>query len=347
MVNTRCSVVPRLVNRMAGCHLLLVMFIVLLGLILPVVVAHDSTPSHPHDGIATLPPNVQRMIDQQTQVALGISLLAAFLAGIISFTSPCGFVLVPGFFAVAFRDKKKSLTMASLFSLGLMFAFVMFGIIAGVTGSFFNQYKTDLAWWSGLALVVFGFMTLFNIGLGRLNLHLGGRPPVKSFLGMFFFGFVFAIGWAPCIGAILAGILLLATVAGGLIKSALLLFAFGSGVVLPLLIVAGLSDRYDVARRIQGRVWSFNLGERTIQVHSYNLCGGVVLIILGIAIMISKGSRLIEILVTEYTPWSMNFFISANEWLTTFSFSGSNLAGILIVIGVIAIMALGIHRLPN
>lgn len=312
---------------------------------LPGVAAHDQAPPHPHGGVVSLPSNVQKMIDQQTQVALGISLLAAFLAGIISFTSPCGFVLVPGFFAAAFRDKKKSLAMASLFSLGLMFAFVLFGIIAGFTGNFFNQYKVDLAWWSGLALVAFGFMTLFNIGLGKLNIHMEGKAPMKSFLGMFFFGFLFAVGWTPCIGAILAGVLLLATVGGGLLKSALLLFAFGSGVVLPLLIVAGLSDRYDVARRIQGKVWSFRVGERTIQVHSYNLLGGVVLIVLGITIMISKGSRLIEILVTEYTPWSMNFFISANEWLTTLSFSGSDLVGILVLLVVITIIALSVNKL--
>ena len=91
---------------------------------------------------SNLPIGLQRLQQQQQQLASSITFFLAFFAGLISMTSPCGIALLPTFFAVAFKDKKRSMLMTVAFSIGLLMAFVMFGIIAGLLGDFFNTYKS-------------------------------------------------------------------------------------------------------------------------------------------------------------------------------------------------------------
>ena len=103
-----------------------------------------------------LPIGLQRMIEYERQLSLSITFLLAFFAGLISMTSPCGIALLPAFFSVAFKDRKKAVFMTSAFSAGLLLAFTLFGLLAGFLGNFFNAYKLAFASISGIAIIFFG-----------------------------------------------------------------------------------------------------------------------------------------------------------------------------------------------
>ena len=92
-----------------------------------------------------LPPGLIKMQEYQQNLALSITFLIAFIGGIISFTSPCGFVVLPTFFAYLFKERKRALFMTATFALGMTLAFVLFGLVAGAMGDFFNVYKEFFA----------------------------------------------------------------------------------------------------------------------------------------------------------------------------------------------------------
>src|SRR3989338_9122350 len=105
-----------------------------------------------------LPIGLQRLKEHQLQLASSITFLLAFFAGLISMTSPCGIALLPTFFSVAFKDRKKAMLMTIAFSIGLLIAFTVFGLIAGFLGNFFNAYKLTFAVVSGFVLIFFAIL---------------------------------------------------------------------------------------------------------------------------------------------------------------------------------------------
>ena len=119
-----------------------------------------------------LPIGLQRLQQYEQQLAQSITFLLAFFAGLISMTSPCGIALLPTFFSVAFKDRKKAVLMTSAFSIGLLIAFTIFGLVAGFLGNFFNTYKLTFAVVSGFILIFFGSLLFLNIGFTIFNFKL-------------------------------------------------------------------------------------------------------------------------------------------------------------------------------
>ncbi len=286
-----------------------------------------------------LPPGAQRLVEYQGQLASSVSLLIAFIAGIITFTSPCGAALLPTYFSFAFKDRKKSLYMASAFSLGLMVAFVLFGIIAGFVGEFFNQYKLGFSIFSGIMLFFFGVLVFLNKGFAGFNFQ-SKISNKKTFLGMSSVGFFFGAGWTPCVGPVLAGIILVGANTGNIIASASLLAAFALGVAFPLLLISVFSDRYDFAnsRIFRGRPIRFSLFNKKIETHSYNLFGGVVLMILSGLIISYRGTFFFQTTMLEYIPWSMGLWSYVNELLVSSSMLWSRLLNIVTGIFLLALI---------
>ncbi len=301
-------------------------------------------PALAHDGVddghilgteanASLPIGVLKIIEYKSQLAASITFLAAFLAGIVSFTSPCGFVLLPTFFTFLFR--KRAALMTSLFTLGMMIGFMTLGIAAALAGEFINQYRAPFAVIAGAIFVIFGLLVLFNKGFGFKAPTLEGKTPWH----VLFFGAAFAIGWSPCIGPVLGGILLLAATTGSVIKGAVMLGFFALGVGLPLFILALLSDKYDIGRWFRGKEIKFSLFGKHIVTHTYNLISAIILISIGTIMLIWKGTGFIELTVTRFVPWSMTFFYAANDALQQNAFFTSGAAEIIgVLLGVVALV---------
>lgn len=284
--------------------------LVLAAGLVTLVAAHETGAEH-----LELPPGVQQIQDYQTDLALSVNFLLAFLAGIVGFASPCGFAVFPAFFAFLFKERKRAVFLTIAFTLGIMLSFIMMGVVAGLVGTFFNELKRQFAFVSGALLIVFGIMLLLNKGFTFLTFRMDHPKKQHSFLSMTALGFFFALGWTPCIGPILSGILVLAANTGTVLTSALMLAAYAVGVAVPLLAVAFLSDRYDFGRWMQRGHLEFRLFGRAVHTHIYNLIGGVLLISLGLIVLFFRGTQRIEGFLVEHTPWKMEWLYQFNDAL--------------------------------
>lgn len=190
-----------------------------------------------------------------------IPLLAAFVAGLLSFVSPCVLPLTPVYIArlvgpsvwtsqqvgaVERAALRRVTTMhAVAFVAGFTVTFVALGATASELGSFLSGHQLALREVGGALLVLLGAHVA---GLIRIpGLSYERRAALKasetSYPASFLIGLIFALGWTPCVGPILAGILLLAAQAGALSNGVLLLAVYSLGLGLPFLALGVAFDR--------------------------------------------------------------------------------------------------------
>jgi cytochrome c-type biogenesis protein len=178
--------------------------------------------------------------------ALGV--LVAFVAGLLSFLSPCVLPLVPSYIGfltgmtlpeMAGR-RRTVLIHALLFVGGFSFIFILLGASATALGRALNHYQVWLQRVGGVLIILFGLVCLgvFRVQLLRRErrLHLEHRP--FGYLGSALIGMAFAAGWTPCIGPVLGGILGLAATTADVSQGMLLLAVYSAGLALPFLIAA-------------------------------------------------------------------------------------------------------------
>ena len=297
---------------------------------------------------SNLPIGLQRLKEYEQQLASSITFLLAFFAGMISMTSPCGIALLPTFFSVAFKDRKKAVLMTSAFSLGLLIAFTIFGLIAGLLGNFFNAYKLAFAVVSGFVMIFFGIILFFNIGFSIFSFKMDYRK-AESFFSVAVLGFFFGVSWTPCVGPILVGILVLAANASTVLNGTLMLVSYGVGVVAPLIILAYFSDRYDLAgnKFFRGKIFSFRLFNKELMTHTYNVIGGTFLIIIGVLTVMFKGTFFFQTELPKYIPWSMSFWGYLNEMALEskiFASAAGNVLGIIIVLSLVVFVVWHLNK---
>jgi cytochrome c-type biogenesis protein len=214
--------------------------------------------------------------------------IAAFVAGVISFLSPCVLPLVPGYISLVSgasveelqsQDQKLLRTMllhSCMFVLGFTVVFVVLGAAATALGQLVQAYKKYLIWVAGAMIIIFGLHLtgIFKIKAlymdKRLHSVQGGKTPI----GAFVMGFAFAFGWTPCIGPVLATILTFAGNSSSVGKGILLLWLYSLGLAVPFLLTSiGI-----------GRFLSFYSVFRH-HLHTVEVISGVVLIAVGALII--------------------------------------------------------------
>jgi cytochrome c-type biogenesis protein len=179
--------------------------------------------------------------------------VAAFIAGFLMFLAPCTLPLVPGYLAFISGVKEKDgqnqksvrakiRRNAVAFVLGFSFVFISFGILAGFFGSFVGQYRMLLSQVGGVFIVIFGLMMLNVIRIAPLMRgHSVKLPPFITpgeSISAFLIGSIFALGWTPCVGPVLASVLLIATTKGTVLSGGMLLGIFSLGLAIPFLVTA-------------------------------------------------------------------------------------------------------------
>ena len=178
-----------------------------------------------------------------------ISILLAFLAGSLSFLSPCVLPIVPGFISYiagkSFNelksvDKLKNyylLRQVSFFILGFSIIFILLGISIDYISGFLFEYKKQLSIFSGTLIILFGLYSIGILNLNFLNRELKFDLAFQKFnlFSPFFIGIAFAFGWSPCIGPILGSVLSIAYQDN--VNGALLLSFYSLGLGLPFLLV--------------------------------------------------------------------------------------------------------------
>jgi len=184
--------------------------------------------------------------------------LFAFLAGLLMFLAPCTLPLVPAYLAfisgvnskeiignnLEEQAHKKIILNGLFFVLGFTSVFIIFGIVAGALGSYIGQWRGLFSQIGGIFIIIFGLMMLGVVKFTplqkeyRLSLPKIVTPgqPSSSFL----IGNIFALGWTPCVGPVLATIILLATDSATIISGAFMLGIFSVGLAIPFLLTAFL-----------------------------------------------------------------------------------------------------------
>src|SRR5438270_6196249 len=244
-----------------------------------------------------------------------LDLAVAFAAGLLSFASTCVLPLVPAFVAYmggqaaaagtepSRRQQARLMGNALLFVLGFSSAFVALGASAGLLGGRLDllAFRPALLQLAGIALVLIGISMLF---LGRIPglmrerrwdvAHRLPRAPWASYL----IGLAFAVGWTPCMGPILAAILLRAGSNGTAAQGALLLAFYSVGLGLPFLVAAGLSG---VLTRLLARVRGAYA--------ALNAVAAVFLIAMGVLIFSNRLTFFNDYfpVVSVTTPWDSHF----------------------------------------
>jgi uncharacterized protein YyaL (SSP411 family)/cytochrome c biogenesis protein CcdA len=241
--------------------------------------------------------------------------MLAFLAGILSFLSPCTLPILPAYFAQGFHAGKGEVVRNTIFFfLGLATIFSLFGMGATFIGGFLRDNRLIFTQITAGVIIVFGLMEIFGKGFSGLNIYLKGshRTPVGSYL----FGSVFAVGWSACTGPLLASFLLLAATSGTILKGTSLLFIYALGLALPLTLVSVFFDRIRNRRfwkLLQGRGLSVSIFKRQLNFHSTHLISGLILIVLGTLIFNDSLYRLNQL--TMETDYVQDMIIKGEEFL--------------------------------
>ncbi len=173
----------------------------------------------------------------------------AFLAGLLSFLSPCVLPVVPSYLSyvtgisgVAEMQARRHLALlhAALFVAGFTLIFLALGATATAVGRLLNTYQHWLERVGGVLIIVFGLYCLGVLRFGFLSREvrwdLGDKP--LGYLGSVLAGLAFGAGWTPCIGPILGSILLYTSTRADLGHGLVLLLAYSAGLAIPFLVAA-------------------------------------------------------------------------------------------------------------
>jgi cytochrome c-type biogenesis protein len=182
-----------------------------------------------------------------------VTIVAALVAGMLSFLSPCVLPLVPPYLVYLTgtslervadaeakpRVRRETIFAALLFVLGFSTVFVGLGASASAVGTLLRAYSNELGILAGAAIIVMGFHFLGVTPIAWLmqEKRMTMSKPVGLW-GAYLMGLAFALGWTPCIGPILAAILAVAASEATVAKGAGMLAIYSLGLGVPFLVAA-------------------------------------------------------------------------------------------------------------
>ncbi len=201
------------------------------------------------------------LVDQVFDGGILVASLVAMLAGLISFASPCVLPLLPGYLGYvsgAFASRRKTVLGALLFVLGFAFLFVSYGALFGTLGEAILTNSNFLIRLLGVLTIFFGLIFMFSERFYR-----SFKFPFVASTGLVsapVLGFMFGLGWTPCIGPTLGAVQTMALIEASATRGAILSFFYCVGLGLPFILFAVFSDRSSNFRKFllqRGKVISF------------------------------------------------------------------------------------------
>lgn len=185
-----------------------------------------------------------------------VSLLGAFLGGLIVFFSPCVLPIVPFYLSymagasmseisaegtLAPGVRKRAFLASLMFSLGITTVFVLLGAAAFGLSQSFRAAQTEFRLVAALIVLVMGLHFLGVIRIGFLNRAFqmeAGDTQNMSVLGAYVVGFAFAAGWTPCVGGVLTAVVFTASTEATALRGLLLLLVFGVAMTAPFVVAS-------------------------------------------------------------------------------------------------------------
>ena len=225
----------------------------------------------------------------------------AFLAGLVSFLSPCVLPLIPGYISYIsgtsldkLKEKNRNLIFIKtvFFSLGFSCVFIALGSTASFVGKFFLTNSNVLRIIAGIIII---FLSLQIIGIINFNFM---NKDIRFFTNKysnnltfpFIVGAAFGFGWTPCIGPILGSIITLAALEENIGEGILLLSSYSLGLAVPFIISGILLDKF--------LLFSKNFKKYILIVSKI---GGIILLLTGIAILTNQ-LQVLGFFILEYFP---------------------------------------------
>ena len=232
---------------------------------------------------------------------MNTTLSIAFLAGLISFLSPCVLPLIPGYISYIsgtsldkLIERKNNLIIIKtiFFTLGFSFVFITLGTTASYLGKFFLNNSSILRIIAGTIIIFFSLQLIGIINFKFMNkdVRIFSNKYSNSLAFPLLVGAAFGFGWTPCIGPILGSILTLAAIEENISKSVLLLSSYSLGLAIPFIASGILIDKFLLFSK------SFRKYISTI-----TKGGGIILLLTGIAILTGQ-LQVLGFFILEYFP---------------------------------------------
>jgi cytochrome c-type biogenesis protein len=258
-----------------------------------------------------------------------VTLFGAFVAGVVSFISPCVLPLIPGYLSfisgvsleemrgmpvavaaagggtsalsapsaaaaggVSDAAKRQVIITSLFFILGFSMVFVALGASASVLGQFLMERLTILGKIAGVLLIIFGLHTMgvFKISWLLQEKRVHVQSKPAGMIGAMVVGISFAFGWTPCIGPILSAILLVAAQQESVNQGIVLLSVYSLGLAIPFLLTAIAINQFFVAFKKIRRHY-----------HAIEIVSGVLMIVIGVLIFTNRFTIIAQWL-TPYLP---------------------------------------------
>ena len=230
-----------------------------------------------------------------------VHLPIAFLAGLISFLSPCVLPLIPGYICYIsgtslnkIKEKKRNLIVSKtiFFTLGFSFVFIALGSTASFIGKFFLINADILRFIAGTIIVFFSFQIIGIINLNFINkdIRFFTSRYNDNLTFPFIVGAAFGFGWTPCIGPILGSIIALSTLEENIGKGFLLLSFYSLGLAIPFVISGILLNKF--------LLFSKNFKK---YMSTVTKIGGYILLLTGVAILTNQ-LQVFGFFILEYVP---------------------------------------------
>jgi len=232
-----------------------------------------------------------------------VTLAMSFVAGLLSFISPCVLPIVPSFLGFISGMSLEQMTgdaeqrapvllYTVWFILGFSLVFIALGASATLVGGLLLKYQTAFRIVGGLFIIALGlqFMGVFQLGFLQVEkrIHLQSKP--MGVLGSFLVGVTFALGWTPCIGPILGSILMVAASEASVSKGILMLGAYAMGFAIPFLIAAAALK------------WFLQSYRRFAKyIPKVLFASGAFLVLVGVLLMTNRFAALAEFLMGWFT----------------------------------------------
>lgn len=251
-----------------------------------------------------------------------VSLFGAFIAGVLSFISPCVLPLIPGYLSfisgvsleemrgmqpvaaaagagtvtvasgVSAAAKRQVIVTSLFFILGFSLVFVSLGASATYLGQFLMERLTIFGKIAGVLLIIFGLHTIgvFKIPFLLNEARVQANTKPASMIGAVIVGISFAFGWTPCIGPILSAILLVAAQQDSVNQGIVLLSIYSLGLAIPFLLTAIAINQFFVAFKKIRRHY-----------HTIEIVSGLLMIVIGLLIFFNRFTIIAQWL-TPYLP---------------------------------------------
>ena len=237
-----------------------------------------------------------------------VSLLAAFLAGVLSFISPCVLPLIPGYLSFVSGvtldemrgtaaitqtgTKRRAVIMSLAFVMGFSIVFISLGASATAVGALLMDHLAILGKVAGVIIILFGLhmMGVLRIGWLYSEKRVQTNKKPAGFFGAVLVGIAFAFGWTPCIGPILSAILFVAAAQETVGEGVQLLAVYSAGLGVPFIATSLAINQFLAASaRIRKHY------------HTIEVVSGVLMIIVGVLIFTNKFTIIAQFL-TPYFP---------------------------------------------